>query len=217
MSSKRVERSRSSRHRAADTTRRDGIHPGFAIASLLCVVALIAVVFALSGSDRMAKPMAINGDQLGPDYDENLGAYALRAKETLDDARVNNHEQQRWALVSFTPPASIDTAAAAVSNIDGLRVAQVLMGPAAAVGVPEPTGSESRADVFTRVRELTGPMAGFEPNSPELDFTGLVVYGNADQLVQIAERKEIFAVEALPTDARAGHFGVQPLVDPEER
>ena len=212
MTSKREERARRSRHRAAAPAKQSGIHPAVAIVSLLCVVGLVVVVGLLSGSDRMAKPMATNGDQLGQNYDENLAAYQIRAKDSLADAQAHDPEAQRWALVSFNPPASVAVAAAAVDKVDGLRVAQVLMGPAAAVGVPEPTGTETRTDVFNRVRELTSPMAGFPANSPELDFTGLVVYANAAQLQRIADHKQTFAVEALPTDARAGHFGVQPVM-----
>ena len=41
-----------------------------------CLVAMLVAVVAASYSDRTAKPMAINGDSLGPDTGESLDEYA---------------------------------------------------------------------------------------------------------------------------------------------
>lgn len=209
-----------SRHRAHEPERRpgDGVSPYVAIASLVCVVMLAAAMFFMAGSDRVSRPMNINGDMVGIETGETVADYAERAAKTLEDPPplADGSEASRraphWALVSFDPAVDAQVAAAAVDNIHGLRVSVLYAGQIVSRPLPEPTEGATRADVIDRelglIRRAAGP--GVQGNDP-VGVTGLLVRGTVLQLRGIQSRPGVVAVEALPADAVAGRFGVRPL------
>ena len=75
--------------------------------------------------------------------------------------------------------------------------------------IPEPTGSEDRADVFAREAQRAAKRA--QTKGVALNPTAIgavVVYAPGDDLRAIAETAGVHAVEALPSDAVWGMFGI---------
>lgn len=199
---------RQGRHRAEPRPDAATVAWPVALLALLCVIALVVAVVALSGSDRTNRPSPINGDQLGPAPVETVDQYVTRADAALD---AIDDAEPHWALVSLLPARSPSEAAAAVDGIAGLRVATMIVGSTGIRDIPEPVAGATRADVLTReydayLRALTLPEAVAAP-----EVTGLVVRATADRLREIRGRDGVAAVEPLPADAVAGRFGIRPL------
>lgn len=185
--------------------------------SLACLLALLVTVLALTGSDRMSKPQAINGDALGPDNRESVVEYVERARETLepgvdgtDGTGSADGTEARWALVTPVAPAGTEALSEIMSDQSDLRVSTLLSG-GSQWALPEPAAGHRREDVFAEARELIAANAGTEIDDPSLDVLGVVVHGTPDQLRALAERGDVLAVEALPPDAVFGRFGLRPV------
>ena len=100
---------------------------------------IIALVFAFGHSDRVSKPMNINGDIVGMDG-ETPAAYQQRARATLETA-----DTPAFALITFTDPLSAAEAARILEPLPRVnaRVTETIVVP-----LPEPVAGATRADVF---------------------------------------------------------------------
>lgn len=161
-------------------------------------------IYAAGFSDLTDKPMAVNGDQLGQDSGESAASYQERAMLSL--SRIAD-EEPHWALVTFRVPLDIPQAADVLAVDKVQRVSAMVEEGFPPIEIPEPIAGASRASVFTQANALLR-VAG--QNGKEL--TGAVVFAPKDQLMALASNPAVFAVEALPTDAAWGRFGVRPVV-----
>lgn len=181
--------------------------------SVACVVALVVTVIALSNSDRMSRPTAVNGDALGPETGESLDVYAGRAAATLEPgADTGSGDAARWALV--TPGRPLDTAGltalfAPTAAVSDLRVSTLLVG-GVQWAVPEPATGRRREDVFAAVRAQAAVSAGVPVTDASLSVTGVLVHAPAPVLRDLSDAPGVRMVEALPPDAVYGRFGVRP-------
>lgn len=190
--------------------------------SVACVVSLVVLLIALSNSDRMSRPTAVNGDALGPETGESIDAYRHRAAATLADA---TGDAARWALVTPEHPVGVPglTALFAPSVEDSdLRVSTLLTGQSQ-WPLPEPSVGHRREDVFTAAWNTIARTAGVADSDPSLLTGGIVVHATPAQLTALATVPGVLAVEALPPDAVYGRFAMRPLdtgvpapVSPEE-
>lgn len=196
----------------------EGVHPGLALLSLLCVIGLAMTLLLLAGSDRVSRPPGTMGDFLGPESGESVADYRARAEGTLDSLADDGAEAQaaHWALVTFDPPADVATAAAAVEGFDSMRVATVLVGPVASRDMPEPVAGQRRYDVIERAVASAGRSAGAGDSADGPRVNGLVVRGTLGQLRVVRGRPGVAVVEALPADAVRGRFGVRALSEMED-
>lgn len=126
-------------------------------------------------------PPVLQGDTLGPEDGER--EYLVRAEVSVAAA-----EEPAFALVAFREPLPAREAADAVSA--ARRASAVLAGALNPVG--EPPAGESRDAIFA--------LATDEP------IDAVVVYASGEELRQVARRPEVWAVEALPSDAVWGAF-----------
>ena len=170
---------------------------------------LVAGFVALGGiwvagqSDLTAKPMALNGDQLGQNYGESAAEYQLRAMNSL--SRLDE-SAPTWALVTFRSPQTA-VAAADIAPVDKvLRVSAMIEEGLPPIELPEPVAGATRAGVFTHANALIR-ISGKTPGK----LTGLVVYAPKQQLMALASNPDVFSVEALPADAVWGRFGITPV------
>ncbi|SDR88535.1 hypothetical protein [Corynebacterium timonense] len=168
---------------------------GAVLAAVTAGVIAVAGLVALGESVQVAPVPA--GDQLGAEAGESWEAYAQRAAESLAQAPA---EEPVFALVTFLPGAGPAEAAAELEGIG--RVNAAVFAGKAAQPVPEPTGGDGRAEVFTRAAER----AGVDPGS----LLGVVIYAPGGQLREVAGRAGVAAVEALPPDAVWGAFAIVP-------
>ena len=146
---------------------------------------IIALVFAFGHSDRVSKPMNINGDIVGMDG-ETPAAYQQRARATLETA-----DTPAFALITFTEPLSAAEAARILEPLPRVnaRVTDTIVVP-----LPEPVAGATRADVF-----------GSD------SIPGVVAYAPGDALRKVAQNERVFAIEVLPADAAWGRFGIRPV------
>ena len=185
----------------------DGLDKGRRIVAALALLALVAVVVALSFSDRTAKPMAINGDTLGPDSTESSVEYQERAAVTFAEAPLG---ETAYSLITFTQPLGSEDAASLLQGVK--RVNAMIMLSAPAMDIPEPIAGETRADVFKRQISLVdASLAGIGDVRAPTELNGVVVWEAPENLEKIAENPLVFSVETLPPDAAWGSFGVRPV------
>lgn len=151
----------------------------------LSTAALIALVLALGQSDRVSKPMNINGDSLGMD-NETPEDYQARARISLEEA-----DEPSFALITFTEPLNAGEASILLKPLPRVNAR---LTETAAIPLPEPIKGKSRADVL-----------GNEP------IPGVIVYASGDLLRTVAKDKRVFAIEVLPPDAAWGRFGIRPV------
>jgi len=191
-------------------------------------VATAALVFAvlLAGWFAPTRPAAVGTDALGPDNGEVVADYLARAADSLTAAGTGTGEH--WALVSFTEPVGIDTI---VGLSEEVRVGQVLFRvpidrvqtPLVPVEVPADAEALRRAPAVAagRLRLIEqGTERAARVAATSADrlaggcdcVVGAVVRGSADRLRGIADAPAVRAVEALPADAVAGRFSVNPLL-----
>lgn len=183
--------------------------------SVACLVALAVGVLALSNSERMSQPQAINGDSLGPENDETVVDYVNRARETLTEAESGASEP-RWALVTPMQPAGTEALTEILAEQADLRVSTLLSGNTQ-WSLPEPAEGHRREDVFAEARELMAANAGTGVDDPSLDVLGVLVHGSPEQLRSLDDRPDVLTVEALPPDAVYGRIGLRPVAaDPDE-
>ncbi|WP_072806354.1 hypothetical protein [Rhodococcoides yunnanense] len=196
---------------------------GLAEAMVLVVVAvsLCAVVGLVN---PLPKP-GVNTDSLGPDSGETVQDYLSRAEGSIaGSVDADDH----WALVSFDAYVAPDRA---LSMVAGARVAQVVLRVpiervqtrVITVGVPGTEASVvGAADVAaTELNSSTGlwdrqsriDSASVAQLAAGCEcVVGLVVRATPTASVKIEQTPGIRAVEALPADARAGHFAVRALL-----
>ncbi|HIW96527.1 MAG TPA: hypothetical protein H9867_08640 [Candidatus Corynebacterium gallistercoris] len=172
--------------------------------SVLCLIALFAGVLALSTSDRTAKPMNINGDQLGP-IGMTVEEYDGFAHEQLVAAQGT---QERWALVSPPPDQPWDQQELSdlVRGLDA-RVSTFYFGPAASIPAAEPAAGHTRADVVERIFATAAAQDGVAPEQVRCD--GLLVYATPEVLRELEPR--VFAVEPAHPEAVYGLMGIRPV------
>ncbi|WP_080794125.1 hypothetical protein [Corynebacterium pacaense] len=174
---------------------------GRKLVAALCLVALLLLVLMLSTDDRVAKPMAINGDSLGQVSGETPEQYRQRAAMTLESATG-----PAFALVTFEQPVAPELAATELEPL--ARVSAITLDGSTPVELPEPTGTEGRREVFDRaIAQADRRMDGLAPQH----IDAAVVYDSGANLRAVAQRGGVFAVEVLPTDAAWGRFGVRPV------
>lgn len=187
--------------------------------SLLCVAVLIITLGVMATTERVSKPQNINGDVVGPEQSESISDYVSRADKSLADAAtetqsyVDNHpddpKPKFWALVTFNRPGDANVAAQAVTDVTGLRVASMVVGAVVTRDLPEPISGAQRLDVFTREMERLRASSGLALNDPQMQITGVMIYGDIDMLKAVRQRADVAAVETLPMDAVQGRFGVR--------
>ncbi|WP_297009463.1 hypothetical protein [uncultured Corynebacterium sp.] len=177
--------------------------------SVACLVALVVTVVALSNSDRLSRPTAVNGDVLGPETGESTGDYLSRAADTLAST---TGDAPRWALVSPDGPADVAALTAVFSDQPDLRVSTLLAG-GVQWALPEPAVGHRREDVFIGARQRVAASAGVPDTDEALRITGVIVHGTPAELHAVASTPGVRAVEPLPADAVYGRFGVRPLED----
>lgn len=175
--------------------------------SVACLVALVVAVIALSNSDRMSRPGAVNGDALGPETGESTEDYLARAADALAAA---TGDEPRWALVSPDGPADVAALTAVFTDQPDLRVSTLLAGNVQWT-LPEPAVGHRREDVFTLARHRVAASAGVPDTDGALGITGVIVRGTPDQLRAVASTPGVRGVEPLPPDAVYGRFGSRPL------
>lgn len=180
---------------------------GRKIVAVISIIGLIAVIIALSFSDRVAKPMPINGDVLGQDNSESLEEYKARADASLEAAPA---EKKAYALITFNQTLSASDASGLLSGIG--RVSAMVMKSAAPMALPEPIAGEAREDVFNRqFDQVARGLSGIGNVEAPREMNGVVVWDEGYVLHSVARDTAVFAVEVLPPDAVWGNFGVRPV------
>ncbi|MCK7636667.1 hypothetical protein [Corynebacterium pygosceleis] len=187
----------------------DRVRTGVAVVS---VAALVGAVAWLSTSDRVAKPMPVNGDVLGRDHGESLDDYRERAAASLVSAPAGD---AGFALVTFRDPQPAAAAAEVLEQADIGRVSALVLEGAVPVALPEPTGDEGRAEVFDRTLTRIGNSLGTADGLFDPRLRGVVVWDDGTALRGLGTVPEVLAVEVLPPDAAWGRIGVQPVIRPE--
>ncbi|MEZ2120955.1 MULTISPECIES: hypothetical protein [unclassified Corynebacterium] len=185
------------------------IRMGIAVVSTAVLVGSVAW---LSTSDRVAKPMPVNGDTLGRDNTESLEEYRLRASESLRSASAND---PGFALVTFRELQPTESAAQILEQADIGRVNALVLEGAVPVALPEPTGAEGRREVFDRTLTLIGDSLGEGHDLLDRRLRAVVVWEDGRHLRFLAREPEVLAIEVLPPDAVWGRIGVQPVIRPE--
>lgn len=180
------------------------------------VVVLCAVVWA-AGEFGPQAAQPVQGDQLGPERDEDLAAYRERAAATLEGG---DDEMPRFAMVSFREPLSAADAAQVVDSVrpSPWRVNAVIPVSARAIAVSEPTAADrdhgGRAAVFQRgldtaSREFGEPIPGVL-EKPEPRIAAVTVWDRLEVLQALAARDRVIAVEAAPEGAVWGNIALRP-------
>lgn len=171
------------------------------IAGLVCaVIAIVAVLLAGTVFDT-TEPPPPNGDQLGQDPHETYAEYVDRAADTLAAAPA---DEAAWAFITFDPQFDPVSAAEATEPVP--RASVIIVAPGLARVIPEPTGTDTRGDVFSReVADMVGE---------DGELIGIVAHATGDELREVAKHSDVASVEVLPPDAAWGRFGVRP-VEPE--
>ncbi|WP_245649817.1 hypothetical protein [Nocardia shimofusensis] len=194
----------------------------------LLVVAVVAVgFFAVLGILNPPRDLGVRTDRLGPENAERVSDYLARAADSLADEDRDDH----WALLSFTEPLPPDQLSA---HAGGLRIGQVLYQvPIPRVRTPLTTIPVPANE--TAIRNSAVSAAGLMRSASTGDLSderyrrilqvsadrleagcacavAIVVRGPVDRLRELGADPAIRAVEALPADAVAGHYGVAPLL-----
>ncbi|MEV0342350.1 hypothetical protein AB0H49_25315 [Nocardia sp. NPDC050713] len=197
---------------------------------MLAGILAVAVIgfMAVLGALNPPRELGVGTDRLGPDRAEPVADYLVRARDSLSGSDTEQH----WALVSFTEPIAPQ---AIPAHSGGLRIGQVLhrvpiprvQTPLVAVQVPAgDAGAVASADAaawqLLAQLEQTGPIDERYTRVMTVAISrlragcactvGLVVRGTLPELRNLAAANGIRAVEALPADAVAGHFAVNPLL-----
>lgn len=188
------------------------------------VAALVIGALAVIGHLNPVRQPTVSTDRLGPDSGEQVTDYLARAEASLrsDDAGP------RWGSVSFDREL---TAEQAYAVADGVRISQVLLRvpldrvqtPILTVGVP---GSErSVLNSTARAAGLAAESSGAGDRQARIAAVSqrrlldgcacvatVVVRGTPAELIELAGRPDVRAVQALPPDAVSGKFAVEPLL-----
>lgn len=197
--------------------------------AVAATVALAAVVVGL-GVANPPQPGRVGTDALGPESGELVAEYLGRAAASLTDASAADSADAgpRWALVSFDAPVTTSQLLAVAPDV---RVSQVLFRvpvdrvqtPIVAVPVPANDVAVRRAPSVAAARLQAGAVgndrgsriAAYSASRLSADcacVVGATVRGSLDRLRALAAVPGVRAVEALPADAIAGAFSVNPLL-----
>ncbi|WP_018297061.1 hypothetical protein [Corynebacterium lubricantis] len=175
--------------------------------AFICVIAFVALVFYLGA--RTPAPEPINGDQLGQHNGESFADYSERASasvEALDPAS----EENSYALVAFTDSLTPEEAANQLTEVE--RVSAMTIGVASARALPEPIAGEDRADVFQRdLDRIAYSLQGIGDVPVPERIDAVVVWDDPATLRSLYDEPYVATVEALPSDAAWGMFGIQPV------
>ena len=175
--------------------------PAVKMAAAACGVVFAVLGVTAIGMLTPAQQPGVQGDMLGPQPGEEMNEYAARAETSLQNAGA----QSAYALVTFDAPC--DPAAAARRVSIAARVDALLLVDAPAHPIP--------ADVFAREAQRAANRA--QAKGVALNPTAIgavVVYAPGDDLRAIAETAGVRAVEALPSDAVWGMFGITGVRTP---
>jgi len=197
------------------------------VLTVVVVAALVVAFFALLGVLNPPRDLGLRTDRLGPENTETVSNYLARASDSLNGEDHDDH----WALVSFAEPLPPDQLTA---HTGGLRIGQVLYqvpiprvrtpittipvpadetairaSAAAAAGLLRAASTGGRYD--ERYRRILEVSAG-RLESGCACAVAVVVRGPLDRLRELSADPVVRAVEALPADAVAGHYGVSPLL-----
>jgi hypothetical protein len=194
---------------------------GYGAAAAACGVFVLALGYLIPPAEEI-----VSTDRLGPDQGESIAGYLDRARESLTGA----DGADRWALVSFT---EYRPATKLRDQVGELRVGQALYRvplPRVAtplVAVQTPAGDvalrRSGADAAWQLADQRR-YVGDDRTARTLDVVvarlradcacspGVVVRAPLPRLRDLAEQPGIRAVHALPADAVAGRFAVEPLL-----
>lgn len=216
-----------SKNRARPETRAkstgDGsISPVMALISGFCVVVLVIVLAVASTSDRVSKPQNINGDALGPDPWEATEQYVERADESLENMKKEDYQLKNgqpvvedpkfWAMVTFDRLLDAQEAAQVYEKEPSLRVSTAIIGGVSTRYLPQPSKMASEEKLLQDQLELAAAYADVAIDDERLGFNGLLVYGDAAALMNVKKLPAVKAVEALPSDAARGRFGIRPVL-----
>lgn len=173
--------------------------------AVIAVVVICALLAGLWVLGVRAQPAPVyQGDRLGMVTGESARDYGARAEASLG-ACDGGGDGAVWALVSFY--GEEDPRRAADILAPAPRVSAVVFGGAAARPVPEPVRGEGRDSVFEREADRLRAATGIEGARP----TGAVVRADCADLQEIRSRRGVYAVEALPADARWSAFAISPV------
>ncbi|WP_245545769.1 hypothetical protein [Nocardia higoensis] len=197
------------------------------VLTMVVAAALIVAFFAVLGVLNPPRDLGVRTDRLGPENAERVSDYLARAANSLNGTDSDEH----WALLSFTEPLPPDQLTA---HTGGLRIGQVLYQvplprvrtPLTTIPVPanETAVRNSASAAAGLMRSAsTGDLADeryrriLEVSANRLEAgcacaVAVVVRGPLDRLRQLSADPAIRAVQALPADAVAGHYGVAPLL-----
>lgn len=213
---------------STDANAKDASEGGKVRVLALVVVAVVAVgLLAVLGILNPPRDLGVRTDRLGPENAERVSDYLARAADSLTVEDNADH----WALLSFTEPLPPDQLSA---HTGGLRIGQVLYQvpiprvrtPLTTIPVPanETAIRASAASAAGLMRSAsTGEVSDeryrriLQVSAQRLEAgcacaVAVVVRGPLDRLRELRADPAIRAVEALPADAVAGHYGVAPLL-----
>lgn len=160
------------------------------ILGAVAVGVLVALISALGTRTRFESvPL---GDTLGQDNGETFAEYVERADHSLAEAP---DDEPVFALVTFAADASAEQASAVLEPVG--RVDAVIPPNAPLTPVGEPKDGRDRTEIF-RI-------------ATDGELAGAVVRDTGDVLRDIADDGKVAAVEALPSDAVWGAFGVRSV------
>lgn len=160
------------------------------ILGAVAVGVLVALISALGTRTRFESvPL---GDTLGQDNGETFAEYVERADHSLAEAP---DDEPVFALVTFAADASAEQASAVLEPVG--RVDAVIPPNAPLKPVGEPKEGRDRTEIF-RI-------------ATDGELAGAVVRDTGDVLRDIADDGKVAAVEALPSDAVWGAFGVRSV------
>lgn len=171
-------------------SRREGAVGAALIAGAVAVGLLVALISMLGERTRFEEfPL---GDQLGQDNGETFASYAERAADSLEAAPDT---VPVFALVTFAETLTSGEASTVLEPVE--RVDAVIPPDAPLKPVGEPKNGRGRTEIF-RIS------AGDE-------LAGAVIRDTGDVLRDLASADMIAVIEALPSDAVWGAFGVRPV------
>lgn len=206
----------------AKSTGDGSISPVMALISGICVVGLAIVLAIASTSDRVSKPQNLNGDTLGPEPWEAVDQYVARADESLEDMKKESDRLEHgqpivedpkfWAMVTFDRLLNANEAAQVYEKVPSLRVSTAIIGGLSTRHLPQPSKEADEEKLLQDQLELAAAYADVAIDDERLGFNGLLVYGDAETLMDVKKLTDVKAVEALPSDAARGRFGIRPIL-----
>ncbi|WKD59014.1 hypothetical protein [Corynebacterium caspium] len=172
---------------------------------------LLFLTVLASFSERTVAQMRPNGDVLGANAGADLEAYKQQAVASLKSPLLDA-TQPSFALITFDKPLDPLEVAALIAPIKRLNA--MVVGISSPIALPEPLIGESRAAPLYRGLSQLEKTLGGQVAVPKTAITAVIVWDLPPVLAALAEKPNIWAVEALPPDASWGSFGIQPVPTP---